>query len=159
MAPTQGELLEAANRINRKIAVQRNPKMADSTVELAAPPHPSELKITNDDEDPFNGNMNNRRVAERIANSKERKYLNNSQPIHTGDPNKAAADVAKSKAVNPDVPEAKPGTKSTLPSLPTVAQSPDPGPDKSAADALAEQTAKAAGKPAGKPAAEWKPNA
>lgn len=65
--------------------------------------HPSELTLIDEDEDPFNGNANNRRVAERIAAQGNRVYANNSRPIHTGDPAKARADIAKSKRLNPDV--------------------------------------------------------
>lgn len=55
-----------------------------------------------EDEDPFNGNQNNRRVAARIAKMSKRKYLNNSEPTHIGDPEKAARDVARSLELNPE---------------------------------------------------------
>lgn len=67
-------------------------------------PHPSEYSLIDQDEDPFGGNVNNRNVAERIAKLKTRLYTNASRPIHTGDPAKAAADIAKSRKLNPDVP-------------------------------------------------------
>lgn len=55
-----------------------------------------------EDEDPFGGNANNRRVAARIAKMSKRKFLNNSEPTHVGDPEKAARDVARSLEVNPE---------------------------------------------------------
>src|SRR4051812_7194661 len=62
-----------------------------------------ELKFDMEDDDPFNGNRNNRRVAARIASEHRTvHYLNNSMPTHIGDPRKAEADVRRSLEVNPD---------------------------------------------------------
>lgn len=66
------------------------------------PDKDAKLTITDENEDPFSGNINNRKVAERIATSGRRVYTNAARPAHQGDPIKAAADIAKSKLLNPD---------------------------------------------------------
>jgi hypothetical protein len=56
--------------------------------------HPSKLNLSNDDVDPFGGNINNRNAAEH--------RLNDPHTAHSGDPEKVRADIAKSRALNPD---------------------------------------------------------
>ena len=76
---------------------------------LAVPMQPAatippvhELSLIAEDEDPFAGNLNNRRVAERVASQNRTIYTNVHKIVHTGDPGKAARDVELSKKLNPD---------------------------------------------------------
>lgn len=108
MSPNHGDLLAASNQVNARIAASENSPRPD--VKVATPPKVQDLKLVDEDVDPFNGNLNNRRVAERIAQTPGgvKQFLNNSLPSHIGDPTKAAADVAKSKSIIPD-PHGAPG--------------------------------------------------
>lgn len=105
MAPvSHGDMLKASNQINANLAAQ---EVKPNPGAKAVKPAPiQELKLVDENEDPFKGNLNNRRVAERIAElpGGVKQYLNNSLPTHIGDPNKAAADVAKSMAITPPTP-------------------------------------------------------
>lgn len=73
-----------------------------ATPEPEAPIPATELDLEDHDADPFGGNINNRRVAERVAAQKSPEFLNFAIPTHGGDPNKAREDIQKSKAINPD---------------------------------------------------------
>lgn len=102
------KMVEVAREQNSKEADSRVKKMAGilaaagvSPVEQAPIPHPSQLQLVDEDEDPFGGNINNRNVARRIAGQREKVWSNHSLPIHTGDPKKARQDIAKSEAINP----------------------------------------------------------
>lgn len=153
MAPKHQDLLANATEINRKIDGSKMPK--DTGRELPTPPPADQLVHVDPNEDPFGGNQNNKRVAERIAKEKVRKYFNNSHPAHLGDPAKAAKDVAQSNRVNPTTDE---DTKPVA--LPTVAQLPAPAEGQTAAEALAEKTegkGKGKGKPAAGAAPAWTP--
>lgn len=112
----------------------------------------SELKFDMDDDDPFNGNRNNRRVAARIAaDHRTIHYLNNSMPTHIGDPKKAEADVAKSLAVDPDPVVLGDDAVVELPHIALTPGSP-------AAKKAAEAAAKGDDKPVTAPPV-WKANA
>jgi hypothetical protein len=149
MAPNHGDMLADSTRINRKIAGEKMPAVGVGRT-LPEPPSASEISHEDPNADPFGGNMNNKRVAERIAGETQRRYANNSHPFHMGDPRKAAADVARSNAVNPTDDEKKTVV------LPTVAQSPDPGADMTAEQALAaKQAGKKPAKAGATPAAPW----
>lgn len=165
--PDQKDLLAHSNQINRKLQAEAMPERKTDAPVLAVPPAAKDLKMTDDNEDPFNGNMNNRRVAERIANTpgKRKQFLNNSMPTHIGDPNKAAADVAKSQKVNPVKPEDDPDKMPPL-TLPSIAQHPAPDSGQTAAQALESVKAKGGATATNKPPAPasgaapaWKPNA
>lgn len=152
MSPTQLQLLENAKKQDLA-QVANNAELHRALVQAiktgGASPiagnHPSELDLTDEDEDPFGGNTNNRRVAERIAATSTRIYSNTAKPIHMGDPTKARADIAKSKRVNPEVaPIIEELDDATLPK-----RTPSPG---------SPAAAKAADKAPAAPAV-WKPNA
>lgn len=113
--------------------------------------NPADLNLEDTDEDPFNGNVNNRKVAERIAAQRSRKYVNLAKPIHTGDPDKARKDIARSKAINPD-PE-KEDVKAELLTLTLVPSAGSPAAIKAAKPTVKEAPAVPNGPPA------WKPNA
>lgn len=171
MAPQLTELLAEERRQRESVSVPfvqvkngRVQLIDPNPAPLAVVPPASELKM-DDDGDPFNGNLNNRRVAERIASERKYKqYLNNSEPTHTGDPKKALDDIARSKALVPD-PLVKtdddPMPPIALPSLPTPGS---PAAVKAAAD---KKTTKVTtlGPPAtpapaaSTPPPTWKPNA
>jgi hypothetical protein len=147
--PSQNQLLNVAKEHDVTIYgryVQINKAIQDAGVITVLPGVPShELTLVDADEDPFLGNRNNRRVAARIAVAfKSKKFLNQSNPTHVGDPEKAAADVERSLQLNPDPQIADPEMLPALPALPPSVGSP--------------ASKKAAQKPAGAPAA-WKPNA
>lgn len=165
MAPEIRDLLNVAN-LHDAATVANQVKLAKviaagAIVPTIAPPV-SELKLLEEDEDPFNGNINNRNVAKRIARMSGRKFLNTTQPTHIGDPNKAAADVAKSEKVNPD-----PTVEDEDDDEPVNAKPPSPNSPaakKAAAEAAAKATAAASGQAgnatdtSAKPP-EWKANA
>lgn len=106
MPPTQMELLKAAQTVDNTIHAHRvkvNKAILDAGSLPAATPVPvSELQLVHEDDDPFNGNINNRKVAERVAATNRRIWMNNSEPTHMGDPAKAKADIERSKRINPD---------------------------------------------------------
>src|ERR1035437_7530643 len=142
--PSQKELLNVAQGhdavvLGRYVTINKAIQQAGVIEVLPGIPS-NELTLVDADEDPFLGNRNNRRVAARIAVAfKSKKFLNESHPTHVGDPEKAAADVEKSLALNPDPLEASPDVLPELPALPPKAGSP-------AAKRVAAQ-----GKPAGAP--------
>ena len=132
--------------------------------ETVKPPKPSELSLEHEDDDPFNGNVNNRKVAERIAAQNRTIYTNVHKIIHTGDPGKAARDVAKSKAINPDaltdneLEEAQ--AEETARKLREVKPTPgSPAAVKAEADAKAAQGVTATPASPAAPVIPWKPNA
>lgn len=104
--PTQNELLAAAAVVDAGInahTIKIGKAILSVGSQEAAPVLPvHKLSLDNEDDDPFNGNVNNRKVAERIAAQNRTLYTNAHKIIHTGDPGKAARDVAKSKESNPD---------------------------------------------------------
>lgn len=155
MSPTTEELLAHSNKVNRNIVAR---DMPEPTGVSLPDPDPAKAVLDDPDADPFAGNLNNRRVAERIAKGKTRKYLSNSMPTHLGDPNKAAADVAKSKAVNPTPPDVD---GENLPPIPLVAQVPVPEAGESAGEALNAKTGNKPPKkaPGNAEPKAWKPNA
>lgn len=97
---------QAVDRLLTNRQVELNKAVAAAvtagTSEVIQPVHPSKLVLIDENEDPFGGNINNRRVAERIMRQRGKNYGNTHIPTHTGDPSKAARDVAKSKEINPD---------------------------------------------------------
>ncbi len=106
MPPTLTEMLKVAQGHDNNIHarhVKINKAIQEAgviAVTSAVPVH--ELKLHDEDADPFNGNVNNRRVAARIARDMPRKSANHSEHFIIGNPDKAAQDVARSLAVNPD---------------------------------------------------------
>jgi hypothetical protein len=109
MAHTHADLLRTANEHDaqlqsRDFKITRAMKHAGEQV--ATPGLPvHELKMDIEDEDPFNGNLNNRRVAARIARQGHvttANHENTVNPYQLGDAKKAHEDVQKSLAVNPD---------------------------------------------------------
>lgn len=105
--PTLTEMLEVARNHDANIQ-SRNVKIgraiqqaAHQEVTMPAPSKEAPLDLYVE-EDPFGGNLNNRRVAARIARAAKRQFLNNSTPTHVGDPVKAAKDVELSLRLNPD---------------------------------------------------------
>lgn len=152
MAPTTQELINNAKLVDAALAgtqIQKNAAIAAAvklgSVEATPGLHPSKLSLDDPTADPFGGNINNRNVAERIAKADRRIFTNTSRPIHTGDPAKAAADIARSKAITPD-PIIEPEQDAE-----PVKVAPSPG----SPAALKAVTPEA---PAGGPPA-WKPNA
>lgn len=165
--PTLQQMLEMSRNIDVQIgSVQQRKTMA--AVEALSKTNfgpglpgamPNEIAIADSDEDPFGGNVNNRKVAERIAGQTKRKYTNIAHPIHTGDPDKARKDIARSKSLLPDPAEEK--DEDVAPAkLPTP----------TAGSPAAKRAAEAAAKPpvieplAAAPATStapptWKPNA
>lgn len=118
MAHTQKDLLANAQRVDAgefargiKITKAMHAAARESTPPAAF--HPVHLLQLEDQDDPFKGNLNNRRVAARIAAKRE---------VTSGDPVKAAADVKKSLAILPD---AVVPTGDDLP--PIVLAAPTPG--------------------------------
>lgn len=167
---TTQNMLRNHNKVNAN-DMSNTEEVVRRQLEPSLPGLPAnELKLDFEDEDPFGGNINNRRVAERIANEKGRVYLNHSAPSHLGDPSKARADIAKSKALNPDPVATDPDR---LPPVVIPPMAPTAGsPAAKQAEELAKgnkqdgpQTVEvpapgtqAAGTPNGPPPA-WKPNA
>lgn len=164
MRPTQKELLNEAKRFDTQSQLKMT-DLAEKVVQLSAQYDTpfnttpiEELQLTDPSADPFNGNLNNRRVAARIARRIE---------VTTGDPIKAAEDVKKSLEVNP---ETAVKTGDELPELKLVSsRTPTPG-SPAAAKAEAQGKGSKTKEPAapvaatgteGKPAAapQWKPNA
>lgn len=96
---TQKELLHdsknvdtvARDRMNRLALAVKD--AADEMDESVEPTAIEDLQLDEPDSDPFNGNLNNRRVAARIARGIE---------VSAGDPKKAKADVEQSLRVNPE---------------------------------------------------------
>lgn len=126
---------------------------ASKIVAPALPGAPiSELNLVNENEDPFGGNINNRKVAKRISEQSRRMYTNHSLPIHTGDPVKAAEDIARSERLNPEV-IAEPEEDVEKP-----AKQRKPTPGSPAALKAAVPVAPVAAVPSVAPPA-WKPNA
>lgn len=163
-APTQVELMANANRIaslETAAQVKKNQAAAASAGTVTPqPPTPlKDLVLIHPDEDPFNGNENNRNVARRIAKAGKRIFMNTAQPTHMGDPNKAAEDVAKSDKVNPPL-----GAEEAHEPIKVVPPAPgSPAAKKLAAEAEAASKAAATGAATGgatgvKPP-EWKANA
>jgi hypothetical protein len=123
MAPTQLELLANAQTVNEKIFGNRV-KINKAVIEAGAEtpvfgPPASELKLNLSYEDPFNGNQNNRRVAENALRSK--KFI---QPkaVNTVDVAQTQKDIDVSKKLDPDVQapiKDQPAEVLTLPSKPT----------------------------------------
>jgi uncharacterized protein (DUF2267 family) len=102
----QKELLANAAAVD--IAAQLHSVKIGKAI-LSVPPQPTvppppvhELTLIQEDDDPFNGNVNNRKVAERIAAQNRTIYTNVHKIVHTGDPGKAARDIEQSLRVNPD---------------------------------------------------------
>lgn len=160
MAPSLVALLAAAKDHDAKQQNHRvkiNKAIIEAGNVESTPPTPvAELVLTTEEEDdPFQGNLNNRRVAERIAGTlTHRKYLNNSEPTHVGDPQKALADIERSKRINPDPPQPMKDEE-----MPAIVLPPSPGSPaavKAAQEAAGTAAAPAETKPA---AAVWKPNA
>jgi hypothetical protein len=71
----------------------------------AAAPAPIKPGLFDIDDDPFNGNLNNRRVAQRIADGDKNQVPSTANGPVVGNPVKAAADVAKSQVVTPEPPK------------------------------------------------------
>lgn len=91
-----------ANIFGRNVKINKAIQAAgQQEVTMPAESQPM-VTIIMPDDDPFQGNLNNRRVAARIARATHRKFLNNSEPTHVGDPEKARKDVEQSLRVNPD---------------------------------------------------------
>lgn len=103
MPPTVQEMLKHHNEVNAQI--QSNMEVVTKRqVEPSKPGEPVTVEsLTDPTADPFGGNVNNRRVAKRIALEKRRVYLNHSMPSHLGDPDKARKDIALSEKLNPEV--------------------------------------------------------
>ena len=88
----QQKMLEA--ELPRRFVTLREGKQTTTGLISATPgAHPSEARFRGND-DPFGGNINNRKVAER--------RLNDPHAAQISDPEKVRADIAKSKALNPD---------------------------------------------------------
>lgn len=164
MAHDMRKLLDVANRHDLTLmANQVNQNLATQSglVKPTEPVPVEDLVLNLEDEDPFNGNVNNRNVAKRISRQGGRTFFNHPITNHTGDPNKAAEDVAKSLAINPDkVDLDEDDVKTEIPPM-----APTPGsPAAKQAEAVAK-AAKAAsgGAPAATPKSleppTWKPNA
>lgn len=106
---THADLLRTANEHDAQIQ-SRNFKITNAMKhagdQVATPGVPvHELSLDIEDEDPFNGNLNNRRVASRIAREGHTRTANHENivnPYQIGDAKKAREDVEKSLAVNPD---------------------------------------------------------
>jgi GDP-D-mannose dehydratase len=111
MAIDQGKLLDASKVIDANLGNSQTKRVVDALKVLANQSygpgspgvHPEELDLSSQVEDPFGGNTNNRKVAERISKLDRRMFTHNNRPIHMGDPSKAKADVALSKQLNPEV--------------------------------------------------------
>lgn len=171
MSPTTKELLEASKQHNNTLSLnaeQLKKAIAGAlttSVDPAIPGvHPSQLALTDPDEDPFNGNLNNRRVAERIAAQGNRVYTNASRPLHTGDPNKAAADIAKSKRINPDViveseEEPVPVKLPPTPGSPAAIKAAEEAAKKAKAPVVAANAGPGGARPVAATPPTWKPNA
>lgn len=104
-APTTKDMLATANQHDLTLTAS-DVKLGQALRAGTTAPTPGvpadELDLTMPHEDPFGGNINNRKVAERISRQTGRQYLNMALPTHTGDPHKAAKDIARSKEMNPD---------------------------------------------------------
>lgn len=141
MPHTLSDLLKVSAEHDAKIHarhVKINKAMqtaGEHDVTVGVPVH--ELTLMLEDEDPFNGNLNNRRVAARIARDGERISANHSHPVVMGNAEKARADVEKSLAVFPD--PAIPNPDEEL-----AADAPAPTPGSPAAKKAAKAAAKAA---------------
>lgn len=99
--------------------------------------------------DPFAGNTNNRNVAKRIAREgRGKQYINAAFPAHTGDSQKAAADVQKSLKANPE-------TVPTPDEFPPI----DLGVKPSAGSPAAQKVDEPASTPAPAAPSVWTPNA
>lgn len=105
LTATQKNMLDVANQ--HDLAQRgREVKLGKTIISVPAeklpaipPAHELELNET-ETKDPFGGNQNNLRVAERVAS--EQKQWFNAHPVpHKGDPVKAAHDVALSRSLNP----------------------------------------------------------
>jgi hypothetical protein len=158
-------MLKASQEVDDKInahAVQQNKALADVGTLEAVKPHPiEELVLEDADADPFGGNHNNRRVADRISREyKERKFLNSSAPTHTGDPEKAAADVAQSlRVTGQDINYGRTGDAPEV-ELPRQLNLPKPSQDSPAAKKAAAEKATEVKSANAQPAVpSWKPNA
>jgi hypothetical protein len=109
MAHTHSDLLRVANEHDAQLqsrSFKITNAMKHAGEQVATPGVPvHELKMDIEDEDPFNGNLNNRRVAARIARQGHiltANHENTVNPYQIGDAKKAHEDVQKSLAVNPD---------------------------------------------------------
>ena len=154
-----GDLLKVANE--HDLARQANEVKMNRASGVVAPTPGlpvEQLHLIEEDADPFNGNLNNRRVAMRIAGLKRRTFLNDSQPTHIGDPNKAASDVKKSLSVLPE-PEGGEAEGSAKPAaLPASFLRPPTAGSPAAKAVTGKEPAKAASSTQAPPPA-WKPNA
>jgi len=155
MIPTQGTMLQTAGKIDRaNQAVVNQP--VKTPVKATEPLSAEELELTDGEQDPFGYNTNNRAVAERISKLPYRPKSNEHPVSYGGDPAKAAADVALSKKINPDVPA------NVSDELPPVRLSPD---ETKAVNEGTDNIKPAVWTPPGavtpkaNPAAPWKPNA
>lgn len=104
MPPTQKELLKVAGEFENRTQ-QHRVKINKAVVEAGTiditpglPAEKLDLTLTGDDDDPFYGNQNNRRVAERTAKTLRRV----SSVTPTDEHERVMADIAQSKKVNPD---------------------------------------------------------
>lgn len=164
MLPTQQDLLDVAKTHDATIFAQqvnvveaiKKAQQVDVTVGVAT--KDLNLTIDLDQHDPFGGNLNNRRVAARIAQMSSRSTPRGDTSTHTGDPEKAARDVEQSLKVLPD-PKIPSGDELPPINL-TPAKTPTPGSPaaskgkKTAQPAATDDQANDKGMP---PA--WKPNA
>jgi hypothetical protein len=107
--PTHQQLLDQQAEIGAKLGTGSERKVVEAVKAIAAQnfgpgiqgAHPRDINFS-DADDPFGGNVNNRKVAERIAGQSRIAFTNLSKPIHTGDPQKARRDIERSKTFTPD---------------------------------------------------------
>jgi hypothetical protein len=102
------DLLKVAKEHDAKIfarQVKINKALKEAgEVDVTVGPSAEDLNLTGLEQthDPFNGNLNNRRVAARIATEPDHVSGNTVHRVFMSNREKAAADVAKSLAVLPD---------------------------------------------------------
>lgn len=140
MPPTTQDMLKHANEVNATLASNTTEEVVKRVQGKSTLPAPEDLTVEslNDPtEDPFGSNVNNRRVAKRIAAEKGRVYLNHSMPTHLGDPEKARKDIAKSEKLNPSIESPDPDAMPPI----NFSAKPTPG---SPADKKAQEAAKGA---------------
>jgi hypothetical protein len=110
MPPTHMELLKAAKDHDAKqtnVRVKINKAIIEAGAVEAAPLPPLTAVIPVDEnDDPFNGNQNNRRVAERMIHGAMHRENQKTAVVDLVDPlthtQRTLADIQKSKRVDPD---------------------------------------------------------